>query len=98
MPLSLATYIRNDVITKHYHQLMPLSLATVFKIYLSSGFARKEGNITNPRRRLRLCPRANKNLHIPAGYAQSILMHNLCKFLIAYGLCSGHSSGIFFEN
>ncbi|KRX37150.1 hypothetical protein T05_16264 [Trichinella murrelli] len=22
-----------------------------------------------PRRRLRLCPRANKNLHIPAGYA-----------------------------
>ncbi|KRX33776.1 hypothetical protein T05_3793 [Trichinella murrelli] len=22
----------------------------------------------SPRRRLRLCPRANKNLHIPAGY------------------------------
>ncbi|KRX26985.1 hypothetical protein T07_3144 [Trichinella nelsoni] len=41
--------------------------------------------IHHPRRRLRLCPRANKNLHIPAGYAQSILMHNLCKFLIAYG-------------
>ncbi|KRY36639.1 hypothetical protein T01_14187 [Trichinella spiralis] len=32
----------------------------------------------NPRRRLRLCPRANKNLHIPAGYAQSILLHNIC--------------------
>ncbi|KRX37155.1 hypothetical protein T05_3667 [Trichinella murrelli] len=31
-----------------------------------------------PRRRLRLCPRANKNLHIPAGYAQSILLHNIC--------------------
>ncbi|KRX21957.1 hypothetical protein T07_2572 [Trichinella nelsoni] len=30
----------------------------------------------SPRRRLRLCPRANKNLHIPAGYAQSILLHN----------------------
>ncbi|KRY58921.1 hypothetical protein T03_12209 [Trichinella britovi] len=26
----------------------------------------------SPRRRLRLCPRANKNLHILAGYAQSI--------------------------
>ncbi|KRZ82442.1 hypothetical protein T08_11860 [Trichinella sp. T8] len=30
-----------------------------------------------PRRRLRLCPRANKNLHIPAGYAQSILLDNM---------------------
>ncbi|KRX22030.1 hypothetical protein T07_5537 [Trichinella nelsoni] len=35
-------------------------------------------NIRNPRRRLRLCPRANKNLHIPAGYAESILLHNFC--------------------
>ncbi|KRX51358.1 hypothetical protein T09_976 [Trichinella sp. T9] len=26
---------------------------------------------------LRLRPRANKNLHIPAGYAQSILSHNI---------------------
>ncbi|KRX12770.1 hypothetical protein T07_9922 [Trichinella nelsoni] len=33
---------------------------------------------SGPRRRLRLCPRANKNLHIPAGYAQSILLHNFC--------------------
>ncbi|KRX16744.1 hypothetical protein T07_13843 [Trichinella nelsoni] len=32
----------------------------------------------NPRRRLRLCPRANKNLHIPAGYAEGILLHNIC--------------------
>ncbi|KRY45132.1 hypothetical protein T03_9332, partial [Trichinella britovi] len=32
---------------------------------------------SGPRRRLRLCPRANKNLHIPAGYAQSILLHNI---------------------
>ncbi|KRZ48583.1 hypothetical protein T02_13918 [Trichinella nativa] len=30
----------------------------------------------SPRRRLRLCLRANKNLHIPAGNAQSILLHN----------------------
>ncbi|KRX30551.1 hypothetical protein T09_1365 [Trichinella sp. T9] len=34
-------------------------------------------NRLSPRRRLRLCPRANKNLHIPAGYAQSILLHNI---------------------
>ncbi|KRX64084.1 hypothetical protein T09_4896 [Trichinella sp. T9] len=33
--------------------------------------------VYHPRRRLRLCPRANKNLHIPAGYAQSILLHNI---------------------
>ncbi|KRY58085.1 hypothetical protein T03_170, partial [Trichinella britovi] len=25
----------------------------------------------SPRRRLRLCPRANKNLHIPAGYSKT---------------------------
>ncbi|KRY41198.1 hypothetical protein T01_9735 [Trichinella spiralis] len=34
--------------------------------------------LMTPRRRLRLCPRANKNLHIPAGYAESILLHNIC--------------------
>ncbi|KRX73599.1 hypothetical protein T06_6871, partial [Trichinella sp. T6] len=33
-------------------------------------------DLRGPRRRLRLCPRANKNLHIPAGYAESILLHN----------------------
>ncbi|KRX16771.1 hypothetical protein T07_4596 [Trichinella nelsoni] len=33
---------------------------------------------SGPRRRLRLCPRANKNLHIPAGYAEGILLHNIC--------------------
>ncbi|KRX12762.1 hypothetical protein T07_13799, partial [Trichinella nelsoni] len=32
---------------------------------------------SGPRRRLRLCPRANKNLHIPAGYAESTLLHNI---------------------
>ncbi|KRY35865.1 hypothetical protein T01_5576 [Trichinella spiralis] len=34
--------------------------------------------LRSPRRRLRLCPRANKNLHILAGYAQSILLRNIC--------------------
>ncbi|KRZ89978.1 hypothetical protein T08_5026 [Trichinella sp. T8] len=34
-------------------------------------------DLRGPRHRLRLCPRANKNLHIPAGYAQSILLHNI---------------------
>ncbi|KRZ53264.1 hypothetical protein T02_12398 [Trichinella nativa] len=27
---------------------------------------------------LRLCPRANKNLHIPSSYAQGTLLHNIC--------------------
>ncbi|KRY37408.1 hypothetical protein T01_14127 [Trichinella spiralis] len=49
------------------------------RIHFSSGFRDTvKGNITNRRRRLRLCPRANKNLHIPAGYAESILLHNIC--------------------
>ncbi|KRY61226.1 hypothetical protein T03_17270 [Trichinella britovi] len=26
----------------------------------------------------RLCPRANKNLHIPSSYAQGTLLHNIC--------------------
>ncbi|KRX33529.1 hypothetical protein T05_15660, partial [Trichinella murrelli] len=26
----------------------------------------------------RLCPRANKNLHMPSSYAQGILLHNIC--------------------
>ncbi|KRX64903.1 hypothetical protein T09_2457 [Trichinella sp. T9] len=103
------TKIRNHVdkyvITKHYYQLMPLSLATVKPQALPSGYAPGQIKIciclqaipqaiystifdlrgflckfliaSGPRRRLRLCPRANKNLHIPAGYAQSILLHNI---------------------
>ncbi|KRY54827.1 hypothetical protein T03_9053, partial [Trichinella britovi] len=39
------------------------------------GFLCKFLIASGPRRRLRLCPRANKNLHIPAGYAESILLH-----------------------
>ncbi|KRY06148.1 hypothetical protein T12_14389, partial [Trichinella patagoniensis] len=34
-------------------------------------------DLRGPRRRLRLCPRANKNLHIPAGNAQSPNIHLL---------------------
>ncbi|KRX70765.1 hypothetical protein T06_6876 [Trichinella sp. T6] len=41
------------------------------------GFLCKFLIASGPRHRLRLCPRANKNLHIPAGYAQSILLHNI---------------------
>ncbi|KRY49434.1 hypothetical protein T03_12090 [Trichinella britovi] len=122
------TKIRNHVdkyvITKHYYQLMPLSLATLStskktrKLWvmnimninhyedkqpqaLPSGYAPGQIKIciclqaipqaiystifdlrgflckfliaSGPRHRLRLCPRANKNLHIPAGYAQSNL-------------------------
>ncbi|KRX51425.1 hypothetical protein T09_6314 [Trichinella sp. T9] len=111
---SLWRMIRNHVdkyvITKHYYQLMPLSLATYdFSVTLSlkrkgsygvkpqalpSGYARGQIKICifpqaipqaiystifdlrGPRRRLRLCPRANKNLHIPAGYAESILLYS----------------------
>ncbi|KRY94650.1 hypothetical protein T11_196 [Trichinella zimbabwensis] len=32
----------------------------------------------SPRRRPRLRLRANKNLHIPSGYALGILLHNIC--------------------
>ncbi|KRX22027.1 hypothetical protein T07_2448 [Trichinella nelsoni] len=46
----------------------------------------------SPRRRLRLCPRANKNLHIPTGYAQSNLLHNIC---LQGGYAQGIPSGIF---
>ncbi|KRY07134.1 hypothetical protein T12_1830 [Trichinella patagoniensis] len=34
-------------------------------------------DLRSPRRRLRLCPRANKNLHIPAGYPPGNLLHNI---------------------
>ncbi|KRZ82449.1 hypothetical protein T08_11174 [Trichinella sp. T8] len=146
MPLSLATYcfldclrlkrqIRNHVdkyiITKHYYQLMPLSLATYcfldFSVNLSlkrqgsygvqasisvkpqalpSGYAPGQIKICiclqaipqaiystifdlrGPRRCLRLCPRANKNLHIPAGYAQSILFAHSTLLLQSPKSCS----------
>ncbi|KRY33320.1 hypothetical protein T01_9469, partial [Trichinella spiralis] len=53
----------------------------------------------SPRRRLRLCPRVNKNLHIPAGYAESILLHNIClqggyaNFHLLLGYAQGIPSG-----
>ncbi|KRX17120.1 hypothetical protein T07_14377 [Trichinella nelsoni] len=55
----------------------------------------------SPRRRLRLCPRANKNLHIPSGYAQSILLHIIClqegyaNFYLLLGYAQGIPSGNF---
>ncbi|KRX15786.1 hypothetical protein T07_674 [Trichinella nelsoni] len=34
---------------------------------------------------LRLRPRANKNLHIPSGYASGVMPRGICKFLFALG-------------
>ncbi|KRY34348.1 hypothetical protein T03_9101, partial [Trichinella britovi] len=57
-------------------QAIPQAIySTIFDL---RGFLCKFLIASGPRRRLRLCPRANKNLHIPAGYAQSILLHNIC--------------------
>ncbi|KRZ95547.1 hypothetical protein T08_10944 [Trichinella sp. T8] len=99
--LHIRNHVDKYVITKHYHQLMPLSLATsgfresvkgiMAKLSqpqaLPSGYAPGQIKICiclqaipqaiystifdlrGPRHRLRLCPRANKNLHIPSGYA-----------------------------
>ncbi|KRX57663.1 hypothetical protein T09_13186, partial [Trichinella sp. T9] len=56
-------------------QAIPQAIySTIFDL---RGFLCKFLIASGPRRRLRLCPRANKNLHIPAGYAQSILLHNI---------------------
>ncbi|KRX64970.1 hypothetical protein T09_13600 [Trichinella sp. T9] len=116
----IRNHVDKYVITKHYHQLMPLSLATsgfresvkgiMAKLSqpqaLPSGYAPGQIKIciclqaipqaiystifdlrgflckfliaSGPRRRLRLCPRANKNLHIPAGYFLDILLPNIC--------------------
>ncbi|KRY07465.1 hypothetical protein T12_13289 [Trichinella patagoniensis] len=124
--MAIRNHVDKYAITKHYYQLMPLSLATYVhftfinlnvnqskktrKLWgegkhncevslrvsqaridvkpqaLPSGYAPGQIKICifpqaipqaiystifdlrGPRRRLRLCPRANKNLHIPAGY------------------------------
>ncbi|KRX64946.1 hypothetical protein T09_8616 [Trichinella sp. T9] len=117
--MAIRNHVDKYVITKHYHQLMPLSLVTYFWIQIVKGMAKLSqpqalpsgyapGQIkiciclqaipqaiystifdlrgflckfliaSGPRRRLRLCPKANKNLHIPAGYTESILLHNIC--------------------
>ncbi|KRY15310.1 hypothetical protein T12_5642 [Trichinella patagoniensis] len=69
------TKIRNHVdkyvITKHYYQLMPLSLATYCFLDLSvkrQGSYGVKCNCEAPGFTLRLRPRANKNLHMPLGY------------------------------
>ncbi|KRX59542.1 hypothetical protein T06_15262, partial [Trichinella sp. T6] len=52
-------------------QAIPQAIySTIFDL---RGFLCKFLIASGPRHRLRLCPRANKNLHIPAGYAQSNL-------------------------
>ncbi|KRX57602.1 hypothetical protein T09_15168 [Trichinella sp. T9] len=80
-------YVDKYVITKHYYQLMPTvnkspkrqgSYGVKVSTVSGEGPKWKGKYCIGPRRRLRLCPRANKNLHIPAGYAQSILLHNIC--------------------
>ncbi|KRX74374.1 hypothetical protein T06_12612, partial [Trichinella sp. T6] len=48
-------------------------------------------DLRGPRRRLRLCPRANKNLHIPSGYASGVLLHHICPQ--APGVASGYAPG-----
>ncbi|KRY51799.1 hypothetical protein T03_17118, partial [Trichinella britovi] len=59
-----------------FPQAIPQAIyCTIFDL---RGFLCKFLIASGPRRRLRLRPRANKNLHIPAGYAQSILLHNIC--------------------
>ncbi|KRZ95277.1 hypothetical protein T08_3498 [Trichinella sp. T8] len=61
-----------------FNRLRAIPQAIYSTIFDLRGFLCKFLIASGPRRRLRLCPRANKNLHIPAGYAQSILLHNIC--------------------
>ncbi|KRZ00241.1 hypothetical protein T4B_5768 [Trichinella pseudospiralis] len=63
-------------------QAMPQAFFQKFRIF--QNFSR--------RRRPRLRLRAYKNLHMPSGYASSILLHNICpqamqKFAYANFLC-----------
>ncbi|KRX33985.1 hypothetical protein T05_15880 [Trichinella murrelli] len=60
-------HVDKYVITKHYHQL-PLSLATFYKFKCKSTSKTRKLWGEAPGFTLRLRPRANKNLHIPAGY------------------------------
>ncbi|KRX40907.1 hypothetical protein T05_11483 [Trichinella murrelli] len=49
-------------------QAMPQAIFRKFRNFskIAPGFA------------LRLRPRANKNLHIPSGYASGVLLHHIC--------------------
>ncbi|KRX64042.1 hypothetical protein T09_14672, partial [Trichinella sp. T9] len=65
----IRNHVDKYVITKQYYQLMPLSLVTYATPggYASGNFLKIRNFLKfSPRRRLRLCPRANKNLHITA--------------------------------
>ncbi|KRY36643.1 hypothetical protein T01_9111 [Trichinella spiralis] len=63
--MAIRNHVDKYVITKHYYQLKPLSLATYCKS--KSKKTRKLWGEA-PGFALRLCPRANKNLHMPLGY------------------------------
>ncbi|KRX49853.1 hypothetical protein T05_2327 [Trichinella murrelli] len=68
-------YARGQIKICIFPQAIPQAIySTIFDLRV---FLCKFLITSGPRRRLRLCPRANKNLHIPAGYAQSILLHNI---------------------
>ncbi|KRY12024.1 hypothetical protein T12_4055 [Trichinella patagoniensis] len=62
-------------------QAMPQAIFRKFRNFsnIAPGFA------------LRLRPRANKNLHIPSGYASGVLLHHICP----QGYASGYASGNF---
>ncbi|KRY36642.1 hypothetical protein T01_9111 [Trichinella spiralis] len=83
--MAIRNHVDKYVITKHYYQLKPLSLATVnlslkrqgsYGVKVRIHFLDSEsvkGNMAKvkpmaPGFALRLCPRANKNLHMPLGY------------------------------
>ncbi|KRY52941.1 hypothetical protein T03_11302 [Trichinella britovi] len=80
---SVETAIRNDsckVLQRRSHS----SVATVSQQWTT-------GCWTAPGFALRLRPRANKNLHIPSGYASGVLLHHICP----QGYASGYASGNF---
>ncbi|KRY36603.1 hypothetical protein T01_7620 [Trichinella spiralis] len=76
----IRNHVDKYVITKHYYQLKPLSLATVnLSLKRQGSYGVKSSIIVKgevsiivkpmaPGFALRLCPRANKNLHMPLGY------------------------------
>ncbi|KRX64246.1 hypothetical protein T09_6338 [Trichinella sp. T9] len=100
---SIETAIRNDsckVLQRRSHS----SVATVSQQWTTTvvgqatpqampqAIFRKFRNFSKiaPGVALRLRPRANKNLHIPSGYASGVLLHHICP----QGYASGNFSKI----
>ncbi|KRX91121.1 hypothetical protein T4E_3877 [Trichinella pseudospiralis] len=80
--VALGKYESLNCIRQATPQAMPQAFFQNFRIFQNF----------SPRRRLRLRLQANKNLHMPSGYALSILLHNICpqamlKFAYANFLC-----------